>query len=331
MVTEGGAHPPPRYRSTRTGEAMRVFVTGGTGAIGSYAVPALIAAGHDVTAMARSDGKAAILTSQGAKAVQVSLFDRTGLAAQFNDHDAVVNLASALPSPARFMLRSAWSDCERIRTEGSANIVDAAVSAGVGRLVQESVAMIYRDGGDEWIDEDWPVDRFPIAAGNHAAEFNAHRMAESGCDAVILRFGLFYGPGAAHSEQIMGLARRHIAFQAGRPDTYLSSIHLADAASAVVAALTCPVGTYNVVDHHPVTRKQNTQAMAVAVGCGPSLIGPGRLALLLGDRTTSLTRSLRVGNHRFRAVTDWEPRYPSVWEGYRSMATATPQRSGVAP
>jgi nucleoside-diphosphate-sugar epimerase len=207
---------------------MRVFVTGGTGAIGGHTVPALVAAGHDVTALARSDTKASVLASQGATPVQVSLFDRDGLTKAFTGHDAVVNMASALPSPQRFILKSAWAECQRIRSEGSAAVADAALAAAVPRLVQESVAMIYHDGGDHWIDEDSPVDRYPIASGNHGAESSARRFAETGSDAVILRFGLFYGPGAAHSEQIMDMARRHIAFQAGRAETYMSSIHLAD-------------------------------------------------------------------------------------------------------
>jgi nucleoside-diphosphate-sugar epimerase len=100
----------------------------------------------------------------------------------------------------------------------------------------------------------------------------------------------------------------------------MSSIHLADAASAVAAALRCPAGTYNIVDDDPVTKKQNTEAMAKAVGSKTWITGPWRLALLLGDRTTSITRSLRVSNGRFRAAADWRPHYPSVWEGYRAMA-----------
>jgi nucleoside-diphosphate-sugar epimerase len=144
---------------------------------------------------------------------------------------------------------------------------------------------------------------------------------------VVLRFGLFYGPGAAHSEQIMDLARRHIGFQAGRSDSYMSSIHLDDAASAVVAALRCRAGTYNIVDDDPVTKKQNTQAMATAAGSKTWITGPGRLAGLLGDRATSMTRSLRVSNGRFRAAADWRPRYPSVREGYRAMAASTRAQS----
>lgn len=83
--------------------------------------------------------------------------------------------------------------------------------------------MVYADRGADWITEDSPVDQFPISRGNHAAESNAHRFDATGADAVILRFGLFYGPGAEHSEQLMAMALRHIGFQAGGPDSYVST------------------------------------------------------------------------------------------------------------
>ncbi|MBV9091902.1 MAG: NAD(P)-dependent oxidoreductase [Mycobacteriaceae bacterium] len=298
---------------------MRVFVTGGTGAIGGYAVPALTDAGHVVTALARSDAKADVLRAQGATPVRVSLFNRDVLAAVFAGHDAVVNLATALPSTTAFVFRSAWKACDRVRVQGSAAVVDAVRAAGVPRLIQESVVMIYADGGDEWINEDHPVDHFPIARGNHAAEGNARRFADMGGCATVLRFGVFYGHGAANSEQILNLARYHIGFVAGRADTYMSSIHLSDAGAAVAAALTCPGGTYNIVDDNPVTKRQYAQACADAVGAKMWCTSPGRLGLLLGDRLTSLTRSLRVSNARFRAATDWRPRFPSVKEGYHAM------------
>jgi len=299
---------------------MRVFVTGGTGAIGVHAVPALIAAGHSVTALARGDAKAGALRSQGAEPVSVSLFDRRGLADVFAGHDAVVNLASALPSTTAFIRKSAWAECERVRVAGSAAVVDAALEAGVPRLIQESVSMIYRDGGTNWIDEDHPVDHYPISRGNHAAEASARRFAATGGNATVLRFGVFYGPHAAHSEQILDMAKRHIGFVPGRPCTYLSSIHVADAADAVVAALAAPSGTYNIVDDVPLTKREYAEACAAAVGVTLWVRAPGRIALALGDRTTSMTRSLRVSNKRFRDSSDWRPRYPSAAEGYRAMA-----------
>jgi nucleoside-diphosphate-sugar epimerase len=122
---------------------VKVFVLGGTGAIGSHALPALVAAGHEVSALARTPQKAEAVRAQGAGPVMVSMFDRAALAKAFRGHDAVVNLATSMPSMATFMFRRAWKPTERVRIEGSAAVVDAAHAAGVPRLVQESVSMVY--------------------------------------------------------------------------------------------------------------------------------------------------------------------------------------------
>lgn len=295
---------------------MRVFVTGGTGAIGRPAVSALVAAGHSVTALARSDEKAAELAAKGVTPMRGSIFDTERLASLFAGHDAVANLATALPATADFAKISAWKENIRIRTEGSACVVDAALSAGVPRVLQESVSMIYRDRGDAWIDEDWATDDFPMARSNHAAEASAHRYTSKGGIGVVLRFGWFYGPGATHSEEFLALARkRGIAFMAGSPTTYVSSIHVADGGRAVEAALRAPAGCYNIVDDEPLTKRDFADALAHAAGRKCYIRAPGRLALLMGDNTTSLTRSLRVSNARFKELTGWAPRFPSAREG----------------
>ena len=305
---------------------MRVFVTGGTGAIGSHTVPALVACGHAVSALVRTPAKAAAVRAHGATPVAVSLFDRAGLAGAFAGHDAVVNLATAIPPMSRFVSTRAWATNQRVRTEGSAAVVDAAVTAGVDRVVQESVCMLYADGGDAWLDEDAPTDRYPAAVGNHAAEGNTRRFAGLGGTGVVLRFGWFYGPGAAHSERMLALARRHVLLTLGPPDGYRSSIHLVDAAAAVVAALAVPAGVYNVADDEPLTVRDYGAALAAAAGVAPWVRGPGRAALLLGDRLTPLTRSIRASNDRFRSVSDWAPRYPSAREGWPTAARVRPVR-----
>src|SRR5262245_47609505 len=301
---------------------MNVFVTGGTGAIGGHAVPALVAAGHRVTAVARSPEKATALAERGAEPVEVSIFDRVALARVMEGHDAVVNLATAIPPMSRFMRRSAWRDNDRIRIDGSAAIVDAALDVGVGRVVQESVCMLYPDRGAEWIDESVPVDRYPMALGNLAAEASANRFSEAGGTGIVLRLGWFYGPGATHSEQLLGLARRHLCIQMGRADGYVSSIHMADGGAAVAAALQAPAGTFNVVDDEPLTKRDYADALADAARARPWLRAPGRAALLLGDRSTSLTRSLRVSNGKLRGETGWSPAYPSAREGWMATAAA---------
>ena len=306
---------------------MKVFVTGGTGAIGGHTIPVLVQQGHTVTALARTPEKAARLTAQGATPVAVSLFDRSALAAAFTGHDAVVNLASAIPPMTRFLSVKAWADNDRVRTEGSATVVDAALAAGVGRIVQESVSMLYRDQGACWIDEDAPIDRYPRARANIAAETNAHRFSAAGGTGVVVRFGWFYGPGATHSEQLFAQARRHIGLILGPPDSYVSSIHVADAAAAVAATLQAPAGTFNMVDDEPLTKREYAAALARAAGTAMWLCGPGRAALVFGDRLTSLTRSLRVSNARFRAVADWGPHYPSAREGWMATAAALKERA----
>jgi len=305
---------------------MRVFVAGGTGAVGGHVIPALVQEGHTVTALARTPEKAAVLTAQGATAVSVSLFSLTALAAMFAGQDAVINLASAIPPMTRWMSAKAWQDNDRVRTQGSAAVVDAALAAGVDRVVQESVSMLYRDQGPRWVDEDAPIHRYPMARGNLAAEANAHRFSAAGGTGVVVRFGWFYGPGAAHSEQLFVLARRHLGLVLGPPSSYVSSIHVADAAAAVAAALHAPAGTFNIVDDKPLTKREYAEALARAAGKAMWLRGPGRAGLLFGDRLTSLTRSLRVSNARLRAATGWAPRYPSAREGWIATATALNHR-----
>ncbi|WP_280507014.1 NAD-dependent epimerase/dehydratase family protein [Nocardia flavorosea] len=302
---------------------MKIFVTGATGALGSHTVPALIRAGHTVTALARNPAKAAALRAQGAEPVTVSLFDRDGLAEVFIGHDAVANLATALPPSSKFLDSRAWAENARVRTEGSAAVAAAAGAAGVDRLLQESVCMIYRDRADRWIDEQWATDDFPLARTNHAAEANTQQFMDAGGTGVVLRFGLFYGPESVHSREFLTMAHRGIAPMFGRGDSFVSSIHLADAGEAVAAALEVPAGVYNVVDDHPITKYRYADAIAHAAGRTHYLRVPGRLAELLGARTTSLTRSLRVSNAKFREATRWSPSFPSATDGWAAFATHT--------
>lgn len=310
----------PRLPRATSVVIVKVFLLGGTGAIGGHALPALLAAGHKVSALVRTPEKAAAVRAQGADPVMISMFDRAALSESFRGHEAVVNLATSMPSTATFVFRRAWRPTERVRIEGSAAVVDAALSAGVTRLVQESVSMVYPDRGDEWIDEDVEPDPIPNSKGNLAAEASATRFSEAGGSGVVLRLGLFYGPGARHSEEFLAMARHHVVPLIGDPESYISSIHLADGGTAVTAALDVPASVYNVVDDQPLTKREYAQALAIAAGKRPWVHGPGRLALLLGDRMASVTRSMRVSNRRFGEASGWQPRYPSAREGW--IATA---------
>lgn len=299
---------------------MRVFLLGGTGAIGRHALRRMIRAGHDVSVLTRGPEAACAVRAAGAAPVVTSIFDRTALERSFHGHDVVVNLATSMPTIATFLFRRAWAPSERIRTEGSAAVVDAALAVGITRFVQESVSMIYPDRGDEWIDEEVAPDPFPNAQGNLVAEANARRFCAAGGVGVVLRFGLFYGPGARHSERFLAMARHHVVPLTGRADGFVSSIYTEDAGAAVLHALDAAAGTYNVVDDEPLTKREYGDALARAANARPILYLPGRASLLFGDRMASLTRSLRISNRRFREDTGWRARRTSAREGWIEMA-----------
>jgi 2-alkyl-3-oxoalkanoate reductase len=127
---------------------MRVFVTGATGVVGRRAVPLLVAAGHAVTAVGRSQPKRDALRAAGATPVDVDLFDAAALRRAVAGHEAVVNLATHIPpSSTAMLLPWAWRENDRVRREGSATLAGAARAEGVSRLVQESFAPVKEDGG----------------------------------------------------------------------------------------------------------------------------------------------------------------------------------------
>lgn len=295
---------------------MKVFLTGATGAIGRPTVPRLVAAGHEVTAVARGPAKAAQVAATGATAVSVDLFDGEAVRDAVAGHDAVVHLATNIPPITKAARRSAWATNDRLRAEASAHLVEAALATGVGRYVQESVGFLYPDSGDRWIDaETISPEPFPVVESALVAEAHAQRFTDRGGTGVVLRFGMFYGPGLAHTDALLGMARWGLAFSAGGPGRFVSSIHVDDAAAAVVAALAVPAGVYDVVDDEPLTSARYAAALAAAAGRRRYLRVPGRLIRLGGAQVEAFRRSQRISNRRFREAGGWAPRRPDAADG----------------
>src|SRR5262245_31261637 len=130
-----------------------IIITGSTGVIGRLAVREVLAAGHSVTGVTRSERGRETLERLGAGAVEADVFDAASLRSAFDGVDAVINLLTHVPSADRMADPSAWKENDRLRTEASATIARAARSARVPRLVQESIAFVYADGGEGWLDE----------------------------------------------------------------------------------------------------------------------------------------------------------------------------------
>jgi nucleoside-diphosphate-sugar epimerase len=297
---------------------VKVFVAGATGVLGRRAVPLLVAAGHEVSGIARSPEKADALSAAGATPATVDLFDPAAVAAAVAGHDAVVNIATHIPGVAAAARPGAWSENDRIRTEGSHNLVDAAIAAGAQRYVQESLGFFYRDSGDAWVDEATPLDAPEFVRSFLEAEAQAARAAQAGVAAVVLRFGFFYAADAGHTISQLKAARRGVAAFPGPKNAYQPLVHADDAARAVVAALGAPAGTYNVCESRPLRRSDINAAVAAAVGKRRAWSLPG-LAKLGGSKTSYLGRSIRLSSKKFQDTAGWQPQYPSAVEGMREV------------
>lgn len=311
---------------------MKIFVTGATGVVGRRAVPLLVAAGHEVTAVARTAEKGQAVRRAGARPVTVDLFDAAGIRRALAGHNAAINLATHIPrSTLQMLLPWAWRENDRIRREASAILVDAALAEGVSRFVQESFAPMYPDCGDEWIDEEVPP---RPARYNHStldAERSAARFTHAGGTGVVLRYAGFYGPDASHVPDLIRFTRRGIFALPGRPEAYFSSISHDDAASAAVAALGVPAGIYNVVDDEPLRRAEFARVIADSLGVPPPKPAPAWMGRVMGSIGELLSRSLRISNRAFREASGWAPRYPTVREGWpATLAEMDAGRTGSA-
>jgi 2-alkyl-3-oxoalkanoate reductase len=288
---------------------MRVFVTGATGVIGTRALPLLLNAGHSVTALTRSAANRETLARLGATPVDANLFDVASLRQAMAGHDAVLNLATHVPSSARSMiLRRAWRVNDRIRRDGSASVARAAAGEGVGRLVQESFAPMYPDHGDDWIDESMPVAPATYNESAVDAERSAAQFAEVGGAGVVLRFGAMYGPDRTLRE-MLDMIRKGWSPLPGDARAFYSSLAQEDAATAAVAALAVPSGIYNIVEDDPMRRGEWAASLAHAAGIRAPKQLPRWLVPLGGSVLRLLARSQRISNARFRAVSTWRPRY----------------------
>jgi UDP-glucose 4-epimerase len=287
-----------------------IIVTGSTGVIGRRAVRELIDAGYRVTGVTRSARGGELLEGIGARAVEGDPFDEPSLRRAFEGADGVVNLLTHVPSPDRMADPSAWEENDRLRSEASAAIARAARAARVRRLVQESIAFVYADGGDAWLAEDAPVAGGGVATAPLAAERNARELF--GGETVVLRFGLFIGPDSRSTQAALQAARSGTSIAPGRPSAYRPTVWLDDATAAIAAALRAPAGTYNVVDTDPATNAEIDAALAAAVGVEALRTRP--------PQDGPLARSQRVSNRRLREASGWAPRMRAATEAWGRIA-----------
>ncbi|MBO3682232.1 NAD(P)-dependent oxidoreductase [Streptomyces sp. NEAU-YJ-81] len=288
---------------------MYIVVAGATGVVGRLLVPLLLEAGHQVTGISRSVAGAERVRGQGASAAQADVLDRDALrqVVAAAAPDAVIHQLTDLSG-------ADGRATNRLRREGTRNLVDAAKSAGVQRIVAQSISWAYVPGEGP-ADETAPLDtgaaepRGGMVDGVRALEDTA---AELGT-AVLLRYGILYGPGTWYAP---GSAAA--AVLAGDPDarflgsveadhSVMSFLHVADAARAAVAALDWPSGPVNIVDNEPAQAREWVPILASALGVPAPEPTSGHQSWARGA-SNSLARSR-----------GWQPEYATWRSGFAAQ------------
>jgi nucleoside-diphosphate-sugar epimerase len=297
---------------------MRVFVAGGSGAIGIPLVRALVAAGHQVTALTRSPEKQALLRGLGATPAIADALDavalRTAVRGARPTH--VIHQLTALPKGGPKRARE-LSATNRLRIDGTRNLLDAAIAAGATRLIGGSFAPIAQ-----------PHAELPASAreGAEAIASMESQILEASrtrrIEGIVLRYGLFYGPHNPATDQMVALVRRRLLPIVRGDRSLLPCIHVDDAVAATIAALDrgVPGGVYEIVDDRPVSMTEIVTAIAEYTGAPAPRTVPAWLVRLLTPYMAGIT-SLRVpvSNARARAELGWQPRYATWREGLSEM------------
>lgn len=197
------------------GGSRRLFVTGGTGVLGRALRPLAEAAGHEVAMPGHEE---------------LDLFDPAAVADAVRGADGVMHLATRIRSAEFLSDPEAWHENDRLRAHASRILVDAALAAEVEVYVQPTVAFVYPQDGP--VSEETAVgDVPPLLNSAIAAEQQAERFTRAGGRGVVLRMGLLDGPGTGEYPPL---------------DDYGATLHVSDAGSALLAALSLPSGIYNV-------------------------------------------------------------------------------------
>jgi nucleoside-diphosphate-sugar epimerase len=306
---------------------MRVFVAGASGAIGRPLIPKLIAAGHEVTGMTRSEAKAEDVRRAGASAAVVDVFDADAVRAAAREAGAevVVHELTALPGRLDLRKEELYAATNRCRTEGTRNLLDAARAAGAHRFVSQSIAFAYRSDGARVKTEDDPLlDAAPGGFGSAIAalrEMESSVLGAEGIEGLVLRYGFFYGPGtyyASDGSTVGDLRRRRMPI-VGKGTGVFSFIHVDDAADATVAAVERgSPGIYNVTDDEPAQMSEWVPGLAEAAGAKPPRRVPAWAAkLIAGKAATSFALDLRgASNEKAKRELGWKPAHPSWRAGF---------------
>ena len=313
---------------------MKVFLAGATGALGQRLIPALAERGHQVFGMTRSPEKSARLSELGAVPVVADGLQRDWVveAVMRSEPEVVVHQMTGLSGMKS--LRNFDKEFEltnRLRTEGTDHLLEAARLSGARRFVAQSFGnWDYERAGVGPKSEDDPFDPDPPAHQRQTLE--AIRYLEDavlhadGLEGVVLRYANFYGPGTGFGPdgEIVPMLRRRRFPIIGVGTGVWSFVHLDDAAHATAVAVEQGApGVYNIADDEPAPVSEWLPELARVVGAAPPRRVPAWLGRLAGGEVgvSMMTRIRGVSNAKAKRDLGWEPVYPSWREGFRTCAS----------
>lgn len=295
---------------------MRTFVAGASGTIGIPLVRALVAAGHEVTALTRSPQKQDELRRLGATPAVADALDPEALtavvAAAKPTH--VIHQLTALPKEGP----SKASDLvatNRLRIDGTRHLLDASIRAGAKRIIGGSFALL---PGAETGTKTAGINEAADATRSMETQIlNASRSNQ--IEGIVLRYGLFYGPTNPSTIKMVEMVRKR-RFPAITGDRgQLPFIHLDDAVSATLAALDhgVPGAVYDIVDDQAISISDAVRLIAEYTGAPAPRTVPGwLLRLMMPYRARMLSTRLPLSNAKARAELAWRPMFPTLRVGF---------------
>jgi nucleoside-diphosphate-sugar epimerase len=310
---------------------MKVFIAGGSGALGRRLITQLRAGGHQVVAMTRSQGKTAALEELGAQVAVADALHREAVikAVMRAEPEVVIHQLTALTGVTDFKhFDREFALTNRLRTEGTDHLLEAARQAGARRFIAQSFGgWNYERTGDRVKREDDRFDPAPPAAQRRSLAAIRHLeaavLSANGVEGLALRYGGFYGPGTslARDGEMAELVRHRRLPIIGSGSGVWSFLHIDDAAGATVAAVNRGApGVYNVADDQPMAVAEWLPTLARELGAKPPRRIPVWLGrLVAGEVVVSMMTQIRgISNAKAKHELGWSPRYPTCLEGFAS-------------
>jgi nucleoside-diphosphate-sugar epimerase len=321
---------------------MRIFVAGATGVIGKRLVPLLRANGHEVVGTTRSPGKVDDLRALGAEPRVLDVLDAVAVGKAVSEArpEVVVHQATALSDLGNLRnLDEAFADTNRLRTEGTDNLLAAAQAAGAEEFVAQSFAgWPYAKEGSLVKDEEAPLDPSPPANAEQSMAAIRHlEKAVAGAEAlagIVLRYGGFYGPGTSlfeGGEHVAAIRKRAFPL-VGSSAGMWSFVHIDDAAAATLAAIERGSrGIYNVVDDEPAPASEWLPYLAERLGAKQPRHVPEWLGrLVAGEQVVSMMTEARgASNAKAKRELGWMLVHPTWREGFANGLGLERERSAA--